>query len=169
MENKTNDIYFHGTKSDGKISIGRANSPSLGYFAVTWLFDYGLLGNYLPINGILTDSSESIGWSYTSLNSANSFLLLFNTADGSLNKCYKSDIGYNTDYLYLNSFNFDPISTYIYSFFASTSKICKIMISNGAYTYLTSSGFQTFYSFIYMAQIHFYSINLITQVKYIST
>ena len=150
LENKTNDIYFHGTTSDGKISIGRANSPSLGYFAVTWLFDYGLSGSYISINGILTDSSESIGWSYSSYDSSNYFLLLFNTADGSLNKCYKSDIGYNTNYAYLKSFNFDPTSTYIYSFFDSTSQICKIMISNGAYTCLTSSGFLPFHNFIYL-------------------
>ena len=150
LENKTNDIYFHGGTSTNGQSIGRANNPSLGYFAVTWQFDYGLSGTYQSTYGILIDNSESIGWSFSSFDSSNNFLLLFNTADGSLNKCYKSDIGYNTNYPYLNSFNFDPTSTYIYSFFVSTAKICKIMISNGVYTCLTSSGFKTFQNFIYI-------------------
>ena len=150
LENKTNDIYFHGGNSANGLSIGRVNNPSLGYFAVTWLFDYGLEGSYLSTNSILTDSSESIGWSYSSFDNSNSFLILFNTADGSLNKCYKSDIGYNTDYFYLKSFNFDPTSTYIYSFFVTTSKFCKITISNGAYTCLTSSGLKIFQNLIYL-------------------
>ena len=150
LENKTNDIYFSGSTSASGLSIGRTNNPSLGYFAITWLFDYGLSGSYLSTYSILTDSSESIGWSQASYDSSSNFLLLFNTADGSLNKCYKTDIGYNTEYFNLKSFNFYPTSTYIYSFFVSTAKICKIMISNGVYTCLTSSGFKKFQNFIYL-------------------
>ena len=150
LENKTNDIYFSGGTPTNGLSIGRANNPSLGYFEVSWLFDYGSIGSSLSVNSILTDSSESIGWYYMLTSSSKSFLLLFNTADGSLNKCYTSDIGYNTDNYYMRSFSFDPTSTYIYSFFATTSKFCKITISNGAYTCLTSSGLKSFQHLIYL-------------------